>query len=90
MVLISCSIVLSVCLSYSAMNLKRTTEEITMADVESISQDEINKCGNVTFIPDEALREAQCWNGATHKKCKKQDRVCCNPVDQTDCAPIIK
>lgn len=63
--------------------------QISLTDIESVAQGEAIDCRNVTYIPNEALRTAQCWNGATHKKCKSQDNVCCNPDSQTDCSPII-
>ena len=51
--------------------------------------DKPTQCSNETFIPDQALQSAQCLSGGTHKKCKKYDKVCCDPSEGTDCPPII-
>lgn len=66
--------------------------DIAMANVEALADGESGQqwgcAGNPTFIPDEALRTAQCWNGGTHKKCKEEKNVCCDPSKQTDCSGI--
>ena len=46
--------------------------------------------GNPTFIKDQSLQSANCLNGGTHKKCKDDPSVCCDPSKGTDCAGIIK
>ena len=66
--------------------------DIALANVEALADDETGQqwgcAGNPTFIPNEALRSAQCWNGGTHKKCKSEDNVCCDPSKQTDCSGV--
>ena len=63
--------------------------DVALANVEALSMDEGNTqwgcAGNPTFIPNEALRSVRCWDGGTHKKCKKENNVCCDPSQQTDC-----
>lgn len=83
------TVTVSVLTWMSARNMQDNLSQITLQDVESITRNEVNECGDVTFIPDEALRSAQCWNGGTHLKCKAQDNVCCNPATQTECAPLF-
>lgn len=55
--------------------------DIVLANIEALATGESNYgcAGNPTFIPDEALRTVNCWNGGTHKKCKKEANVCCDP-----------
>ena len=72
-------------------NLKMNS--LLLADVEALAGSESGGgdwgcAGNPTFIPNEALRSAVCLTGGTRLKCKSEDNVCCNPSDQTDCAPI--
>lgn len=60
--------------------------------MESLTQNENNACGNVTFMPYYSLQEVACplYNG-THKKCKSfiESFVCCDPSQQTDCKGYI-
>lgn len=44
--------------------------------------------GHVTYTKDESLKSDICLSGGTHKKCKDNTGVCCNPAEQTDCPPI--
>ena len=76
---------------WGIVHKNEVTSDLLLSDVESLALDDEGKtdCKNVTFIPDEALRSAPCWNGATHKKCKKESKVCCNPSEQTDCPPLF-
>lgn len=73
----------------STRDMKDDLDQITLQNIESVTQNEFNECGDATFIPNEALRSAQCWNGGTHLKCKMQEHVCCNPATQTDCAHLF-
>lgn len=70
---------------------QRHDADLLLQDVEALAdgEDDKTKCSNETFIPDEALRPATCWNGGTHKKCKDEKEVCCDPSQQTDCDPIL-
>ena len=66
--------------------------DVALANVEALAGGETGQqwgcAGNPTFIANEALRTAQCWNGGTHKKCKSENNVCCDPAQQTDCDGI--
>lgn len=76
---------------YKSQSVMNGMSDFALANVEALANDDESSvdCGNVTFIPDEALRTAQCWNGGTHLKCKTQTGVCCNPSAQTDCKGLI-
>lgn len=48
-------------------------------------------CGShSTWVPNHYLGTDNCWNGASHKKCKEMSGACCNPSEQTDCDGILK
>ena len=82
------SVVLALFISIEAEKLCKIEDSLTTSNVETLTQGEIdNPCGNVTYIPNEALREVNCEDSGTHKKCKPLSNVCCNPSEQTDCPP---
>lgn len=79
---------------YNVYNSLKPAEmsDIALANIEALASGEdgsIGCGGNPTYIPNEALRTANCWNGGTHKKCKSENSVCCNPSEQTDCKGVI-
>ncbi len=75
---------------YKSQSVMNGMSEFALANVEALaSVENTTDCGNVTFIPNEALRSAACWNGGTHLKCKNEDGVCCEPSKQTDCDGLI-
>lgn len=66
---------------------KIKTFDLTLSSIEALAENENEwGCGgNPTWVPNHYLGSANCWNGATHKKCKSMNGVCCNPSEQTDC-----
>ena len=88
-IFICLSVVTSLLMSIAAIQ-KHDIPLYGLSSVEAVTSNEIdNPCGNVTFIPNEALRSAACWNGSTHFVCKSQDNVCCDPTTQTACTPLV-
>lgn len=81
-------------LSFSkADELQCKSADFLLSDVEALSASESSgglDCGNVTFIPNEALRTKACLNGGTRLACKQERNVCCDPSKQTTCSPIIE
>lgn len=75
---------------YSAYNTQKEIKltDVALANVEALADtnDKLD-CGNVTFIPNEALRNVNCFGGLTGSKlkCKKHEGVCCDPSKQTTC-----
>lgn len=65
--------------------------DLVLTNIDSSANDgESWGCaGNPTFIPNQALLNANCWNGGTHLKCKDYKNVCCDPSKQTDCSGIL-
>lgn len=65
--------------------------DVAMANVEALAdtEGEYGCAGNATWIKDQALQSAACWNGGSHKVCKAMAGVCCDPAQMTDCAPVI-
>lgn len=75
---------------YQSQSVMNGMSEFALANVEALARNEDTiDCGNVTFIPNEALRSAACWNGGTHLTCKDEDGVCCDPSKQTDCDGLV-
>lgn len=65
--------------------------DIAMANVEALAdyEGDYGCAGNPTWIKDQALQSATCWNGGSHKVCREMGGVCCDPSMMTDCAPVI-
>lgn len=61
--------------------------DVVLHQIESLArnEDEWGCAGNPTWVPNSYLGVATCWSGASHKKCKNRDKVCCDPSLQTDC-----
>ncbi len=77
--------------AFNAQNEKKLNS-FALANVEALAESEDVKCDNSTYIPNEALRSANCAPfglGGTHLKCKSEDNVCCNPSEQTDCDGVL-
>lgn len=85
-------VILGLITGYNVYNSQKelSSFEFVLANVEAIaSSDETLGCaGNATWVNNQYLGSATCWNGGTHKKCKPMDNVCCNPSEQTDCKGI--
>ena len=60
------------------------------ADGGEAAPEEYGCADNPTFIKNQSLQSANCWNGGTHKKCKDDPSVCCDPSKGTDCGGFIK
>lgn len=87
----------TLCIMFSAYTVYSSTQavkcfDLTLTNIEAVAQGEGGEwgCGgNPTWIKDQALKCAQCWNGGTHKVCKSETGVCCNPAEGTDCKPLL-
>lgn len=94
--------VLAMVVAVSGMNIynsqveSKNVDHLTLENVEALAGVIVEEndmvqmgCGgNPTWIPNQAIQSAACWNGGTHKKCKDYENVCCDPSLMTDCDPI--
>lgn len=88
--------VFALCASFMGYNVYRGLQGVehlsfALSSVEALANDTENQwgcAGNPTWLPNHALKSANCWNGGSHKKCKEMSGVCCNPSEQTDCSEV--
>lgn len=88
---------ISLCASFMGYNVYQGVQstgrlDSVLASTEALANDtehEKGCAGQPTWVPDHYLGSSVCWNGGTHKKCKKMDDVCCDPIQQTDCKELI-